>query len=73
MLCLGDSSSFASNNVSDTQPNAQASRSFLPTQENSTHVTSFLSYQNNRESNTNGNIPNPNLSETISHLEGLSQ
>jgi len=59
LLCLGDSSSYASNNVSDTQPYAQASGSFLSTQENLTHVTSLLSYQDNRESNTNGNIPNP--------------
>jgi len=65
MLCLGDSSSYSSNNVSDTQPNAQASGSFLSRKENSTHVASLLSYQDNRESNTNGNIPNPNLYETI--------
>ncbi|RHN56771.1 putative chromatin remodeler Bromodomain family [Medicago truncatula] len=66
VLCLGDSSSDASNNVSDTQqPNAQASGSFLLRQENSTPITSLLSYQDNRESNTNGGGRQHNTSTLI--------
>lgn len=65
-LCLNNSSSYVSNNVSRTKLNPHASGINIPKQVNSiTGLTSLLSYQDKKECNKNGNILNPNLSETI--------
>ncbi|XP_058746444.1 uncharacterized protein LOC131619356 [Vicia villosa] len=65
-LCLGNSSSYVSNNVSKTKLNPQASGINIPKQVNSiTGLTSLLSCQDRRECNKNGGGRKHNSSITI--------